>query len=289
VGIDQAPDLQKHEGPTTHDLARRSLMVGIPAHDEETTIAQAVHAARAGLDELGVRGRVVVAASGCTDRTAARARRAGASVVETPRGKGSAVRALARTLDEEAMALVDADVAYYGARPLAALVAEPVVRGIADASVADLYWRPIYPRMWELGFYGPLVGRLLPEVLGAFGGSAWTGQRAAAAPLWRGAYPRGFAVETALNLRWGLSGARCVAVASEDWIQPVRPKRPFFASELRLVLDAAEARGRLAAPRATYTAWLDVVVAFMGTYVHDETDVRAFELALAGVAHTHLP
>jgi hypothetical protein len=204
-------------------------------------------------------------------------------------GKGRAVAALVAGLTEEVLALVDADVVYHGSPSLVELVARPVLDATADACVADLFWRPIYPQMWSLGFWGPVTGALLPEVVASLGRGAWSGQRAAVRELWTGPLPNGFDVEACLNVRWGLSGRRCVSVPTGDWVQPVRPKDPFFADELRHVLDAAEARGRLRAPRTAYLAWLDGLQAFMATYRHDETEIGRFERELADHAQRTLP
>jgi glucosyl-3-phosphoglycerate synthase len=289
VAIGQAPSLVKVRRETNEDLRRHSLLVGIPAHNEEDRIVDAVRQARAGLERMGVAGRVVVAASDCSDRTATRARRAGASVLQAPRGKGNALRQLARNLAEDAMVVVDADPTYFGEVPLVELVAKPVLDGMADACVADLFWRPIYPQMWSHGFWGPLTGSLLPEVLMVLGRGAWSGQRAAERRLWKGRYPAGFAVEVALNVRWGMSGARCVTVPSADWIQPVRPKRLFFRDELRWVINAARVHHRLRAREQLYGEWLTGVLRYMAKYQHDVTDVAEFERALADHAQRTLP
>jgi glucosyl-3-phosphoglycerate synthase len=289
LSIDQAPLLAKERRSTSEDHRRRSLLIGIPAHDEEATIAAAVAQARATLQSLDVEGRVVVAASACTDRTAARARRAGASVIETPKGKGRAVQALAAELREEVMAVFDADVTYLGEEPIAHLTAAPVLQGHADAAVADLFWRPIYPEMWGRGFWAPLVGSLLPEVCASLGRGAWSGQRAAVAALWRGRLPVGFALESALNVRWGMSGRRCVMVPTADWVQPVRPKRLFYADELRWVLREARRHDRLRAPEQRYEEWLAGVIAFMGRYAHGVTDIATFEGELGDHAQRTLP
>ena len=123
----------------------------------------------------------------------------------------------------------------------------------------------------------------------ALGRGAWSGQRAAERRLWKGRYPAGFAVEVALNVRWGMSGARCVTVPSADWIQPVRPKRLFFRDELRWVVNAARIHDRLRAPERDYGAWLTDVLRYMGTYKHEVTHVATFERALADHAQRTLP
>ena len=88
----------------------------VPAHDEEANIAGTVSSILA-VDYPRDRFRVVVVADNCTDATAARARQAGAHVIERVdtdrRGKGYALaRAFEETLAErraDAVVVVDAD------------------------------------------------------------------------------------------------------------------------------------------------------------------------------------
>jgi len=98
------------EGPRTR------FDVWVPAHDEAAGIARTVQALRA-LDYPEALFRVRVIADNCTDATAARARAAGARVLERfdaqRRGKGYALEAaFAHSLEEgwaDAVVVVDAD------------------------------------------------------------------------------------------------------------------------------------------------------------------------------------
>ncbi len=88
----------------------------VPAHDEEGSVAETVVSVSA-VDYPRELFRVVVVADNCTDATAARARRAGAHVIERVdderRGKGFALaRAFEETLargEADAVVVVDAD------------------------------------------------------------------------------------------------------------------------------------------------------------------------------------
>ena len=67
------------------------VSVVMPCLNEEATVAQCVTDARAALDRAGLRGEVVVADNGSTDRSRALAEQAGARVVSVPqRGYGAA-------------------------------------------------------------------------------------------------------------------------------------------------------------------------------------------------------
>lgn len=86
----------------------------IPAHDEESSIQQAVRALRA---QTVPPSRIIVIADNCTDRTAARARAAGAEVLvtegNTHKKAGALNHALRRVLpglaDSDAVLVQDAD------------------------------------------------------------------------------------------------------------------------------------------------------------------------------------
>jgi 1,2-diacylglycerol 3-beta-glucosyltransferase len=108
--------LSKPVEPPAINGKRPFFDVIVPAHDEEANIADTVTSIL-GVDYPRDRFRVVVVADNCTDATAARARQAGAHVIERvdtdKRGKGYALaRAFEETLAEgraDAVVVVDAD------------------------------------------------------------------------------------------------------------------------------------------------------------------------------------
>ena len=116
------------------------VILVLPAHDEEATVAAVVARAPA-----GVRGRpvrVLVVDDGSRDGTAAEAARAGAEVVslEVNRGLGAAVRrglAEAVARDAAAVAFCDAD-GEYAPEELEAIVA-PILDGRADYVVGSRF------------------------------------------------------------------------------------------------------------------------------------------------------
>jgi len=112
----------------------------LPAHDEAATIAAVVR--RVPAEMVGRPVHCVVVDDGSTDDTAARARAAGAEVLESGRnhGLGAAVRsglALAATRGAVAVAFCDAD-GEYAPEELHRLVA-PILAGVADYVVGSRF------------------------------------------------------------------------------------------------------------------------------------------------------
>ena len=101
--------------------AMPKLAILIPCHDEEVTIAKVVEDFRRVLPDAAIH----VFDNRSTDRTAERARAAGAVVISSPRlGKGHVVRHMFQSVDADAYLLVDGDDTYAAAdapRLLAAL------------------------------------------------------------------------------------------------------------------------------------------------------------------------
>jgi glycosyltransferase involved in cell wall biosynthesis len=261
-------------------LARRSATVSVvvPAHNEQDTVAEVIAAAERGLAVLGVSGEVLVSASGCTDGTAEVAAASGARVVIAPAGKGLAVSAGVAAARGDVVCLIDGDLRYFGDRPLVALLVEPILEGIADACVADLYWRPLYPQLWLHGFFAPLAGTLFPELLAKAGSTPWSGQRAALRRLWPPRLPADFTMDLALLLHWNDYADRLCPVTADDWTNPQRPKPELMRREFDLLSQHAIARGRLerdVLPRLT--AWFEIAHDLMAAYRPGEDDPRVFE------------
>jgi glucosyl-3-phosphoglycerate synthase len=135
-----------------------SVTVIVPAHNEQDTVAEVVTDAYHGLAALNAEGEVVVSASACTDNTAHVATDAGAQVVTAPAGKGAAISAGLQQASGDIICLIDGDLRYFGATPLVTLLVDPILRGIADACISDLYWRALYPQLWLHGFFAPVAG-----------------------------------------------------------------------------------------------------------------------------------
>ncbi|HZO77210.1 MAG TPA: glycosyltransferase family 2 protein [Solirubrobacteraceae bacterium] len=109
------------------------LAVVIPAYNEEPTVAAVI--GEVPQTSAALRCEVIVVVDGARDRTAERARTAGALVCDVPvnRGQGAALRLgywLARARGAQVIATIDAD-GQYDPRELARVV-QPVVSGDAD-------------------------------------------------------------------------------------------------------------------------------------------------------------
>jgi uncharacterized membrane protein YbhN (UPF0104 family) len=130
---------------------RAPVVLVLPAHDEEATVATVV--SRAPARVAGRPVRVIVVDDGSTDATAARAEAAGATVVRmgVNRGLGAAVRrglAEAVALEPAAVAFCDAD-GEYAPEELEAVVA-PVLAGDADYVVGSRFRGDIrHMRVWR--------------------------------------------------------------------------------------------------------------------------------------------
>ena len=257
------------------------VSVIIPAYNEEATVAEVVAECRKGLELLDAEGEVVVSASGCTDNTAAVAADAGARVITAPIGKGAAVRAGLNGTDGEVVCLVDGDMRYYGDRPLVTILVEPILHGIADATITDLYWRPLYPQMWLHAFFAPLAGALFPEVLPKCGSTPWSGQRAALRALWPKTLPDDFTVDLEILMHWNAEALRLRPVIADDWTNPQRPKSDLMPRELDLVLDHAVKHGRTT-PDAlpAFRRWFEAAHRLMAQYRPDHDQPQEYERQL---------
>jgi glucosyl-3-phosphoglycerate synthase len=255
--------------------------VVIPAHNEAATVAQVIADCRKGLDSLGADGEILVSASGCTDNTAEVAADAGAHVVIAPIGKGAAIKAGIAATDGDIVCLVDGDIQYFGDRPLVTILVEPILHGIADATITDLYWRPLYPQMWLHAFFAPLAGVLFPEMLPKCGSTPWSGQRAAVRGLWPSEMPDDFTVDLELLMHWNAKALRLRPIIADDWTNPQRPKSDLMPREFDLVVTHAVQSGRIEPDIVpALRAWFESAHHMMAAYRPDVDDPQQFEQRL---------
>ncbi|KAB2340826.1 glycosyltransferase [Actinomadura rudentiformis] len=263
------------------NLKNGTVSIVIPAHNEEETVGKVTREAFRAIELLGVDGEVIVSASGCTDATADLAAQAGAHIVESPAGKGNAMTAGIKASSSDVVCLIDGDFRYLGDEPLAVGLVKPILQGVAHATIADLYWRPIYPQLWLFGFFAPLAGRIFPELLPTLGSTPWSGQRAALRELWPTELPDDFTSDLAILLHWHDLNIRLRPVATDDWVNPQRPKPDLMHKEFTLFADYALSRERIdAAQREHLETWFASVHAHMAGYRPDQDDPQQFERSL---------
>ncbi|CAO5252876.1 glycosyltransferase [Frankia sp. AgKG'84/4] len=266
------------------------VSICIPAHNEAASIVEVVCEAYRAIEILGVEGEVIVAASACSDDTARLAQTAGAHVTETTAGKGNAITAALSKATGAIIATVDGDFRYFGPEPIAATLLRPILAGIVDATIADLYWRPLYPQMWLYGFFGPLAGRLFPEMLPKFGTTPWSGQRAAVRELWPCDLPADFTVDMTLNLAWNDNADRVRSIPADDWTNPQRPKPDLLRREFDLLIEHGIAKGRLRPDDLpALDDWYRTTQRRMATYRPDKDDAQEFEKILLREAINTMP
>lgn len=255
-----------------------TVSVIVPAHNEAETIEEVVHECLRAFAILDVQGQVIVSASGCTDATADLAAAAGAQVVLSPVGKGSALKEGFRASTGDIVCLVDGDIRYFGDEPLAAILVRPILHGIADATITDLYWRPLYPQMWLHAFFAPLAGVLFPEMLPKCGSTPWSGQRAALRSLWPAGLPDGFTVDLEILMHWNDNALRLRPVLADDWVNPQRPKTDLMGQELQVLIDHAVDQDRLDSDAVpAVQRWFEAAHHLMASYRPDHDDPQAFE------------
>jgi len=177
----------------------KSLAVLIPCYQEELTIGKVVRDFRQQLPQA----TIYVYDNNCTDRTAEKAREAGAVVRREKRqGKGWVVARMFEQIDADILIMVDGDDTY-DATAVHALLA-PVYNGDADMTVAsrlhvyeDKSFRPLHL------FGNQLVTRIvnwmfktnIPDVFSGY--RAFTRETVATIPI----TAHGFDVETELTLQ----------------------------------------------------------------------------------------
>lgn len=178
----------------------RRIVVAIPCYNEELTVAKVVADFRRELPEADV----VVLDNRSTDRTAERAREAGAEVVYVARpGKGSVVRHIFREIDADVYLMVDGDDTY-PAEDARALV-DLVLRG-ADMAVGDRLTKGDYGRENKRPFHGfgnSLVRSLVNFCFGSRVSDVMSGLRAFSRRFAKNVpiLSDGFEVETEMTIR----------------------------------------------------------------------------------------
>ena len=186
------------------------IAVLIPCYNEELTVAEVVAGFRAELPGA----LVYVYDNNSTDRTAERARAAGAVVRHEPRqGKGYVVQSMFRQIDADVYVLVDGD-GTYPAASVHALIA-PVLKGEADQVVGSRLHAGSQSEFRTINHWGNRFVRALlnaafrvrvTDVLSGY--RAFNRRFVKSLPLFGG----GFEIETELTIKAAARGYRVVEV-----------------------------------------------------------------------------
>jgi glycosyltransferase involved in cell wall biosynthesis len=177
----------------------RGCAVLIPCLDEEHTIGSVVSDFRRVLPDA----RIYVFDNGSSDRTAAVAAAAGATVVASPRrGKGNVVRHMLRTVDAEVYLLVDGDATY---PPDAAPAMLRLLEESGGGMVVGERLRSARPRAFRPlhRFGNRLLSRMIRVLFSAQVTDVLSGYRAFTSATARSLRLRseGFEIETELTLQ----------------------------------------------------------------------------------------
>lgn len=184
-----------------------SVSVCIPARDEEPTIGAIVASARHHLlESVPLVDEILVLDDGSTDRTAAVAAEAGATVVagaEPSSGKGDAIWGSLAASSGDLVCWVDGDISDFGPRFVVGLLG-PLLTRPDVAFVKGFYHRPVREpglgggRVTEL-VARPLLSRLFPALAGVV--QPLSGEYAGRRPLLESLpITRGWGVDLALVL-----------------------------------------------------------------------------------------
>jgi glucosyl-3-phosphoglycerate synthase len=239
-----------------------AITFAIVGHDEERllprSLADALAAARP-------EDAVLYADSASTDRSVEVAGAHGVEVVRAPLGKGRAMSAALDRCETPLVCFVDADIRESTTNvPLA--LARAYERSPVDMLVADFDWpsKGIFHAV--IGVYEPLVAALFPEASGRYGRFTLSGFRILRTDLPLGELPPGFGVETYLNLLFAARGWSTGVVEVGVVEGPVRGKGALGREIAGVILDLAEAEGRLEpARRPEWEQWVEGSMAVTAT------------------------
>ncbi len=221
------------------------LSVIMPAFDEEDGIAGSVAELAAKIDATGWPYEILVIDDGSRDQTAARAREAGATVVqhETNRGYGAALKTGIRRARHPVICITDAD----GTYPVDRLteLAEPVAQRRVDMAVGSRAGDDVHiplirrPAKWAIGRLANLVaGTVIPDL-----NSGFRVFRRDMAMRFFNLLPDGFSFTSTITLAM-LSNGYTVSYIPIDYrarkgrskIRPIRDTLNFAALVLRTTL-----------------------------------------------------
>jgi hypothetical protein len=143
------------ECPWNHEVVALRLSVVIPALNEERWIEHSVSASLASMRAKRVEGEVIVADGGSGDATRARAERAGAVVVDAPRGRAAQINAAAALAVGDVIAVAHADVLVWPGAVGA------IRRAWEEGDAGGWFQVVLAPELgaWPHALWLPLIGR----------------------------------------------------------------------------------------------------------------------------------
>ena len=219
------------------------ISVVIPAFNEEGGVGSVIEGVRGALAGSAAPVEILVVDDGSTDRTAARAREAGARVIahDTNRGYGAAVKTGVRGASHETIVLIDAD-GTYPPSAIGALLAEMAscdmvvaARRGTDSNI-PLARRPAKWLLNRVAQY--LAERPIPDL-----NSGLRVFRRADALRFRNLYPNGFSFTSTITLAF-LCNDLAVRYVPIDYLprvgksklRPIRDTKNLFLTVLRSIL-----------------------------------------------------
>jgi glycosyltransferase involved in cell wall biosynthesis len=216
--------------PENNKLSRRHIAVLIPCYNEERTVAEVVTSFREQLPHA----TIYVFDNNSTDRTAEKARDAGAIVFREPRrGKGFVVQSMFRRVEAEVYVMVDGD-ATYSPEGVHDLIA-PIVAGDADMVVGSRLHPDTKSDFKQLNRWG---NRLVLAILNSIfrvqltdilsGYRAFNRRFVKSLPVFGG----GFEIETELTIKAVARGLRIIEVPT-----PLTARPEGSHSKIRLFRD----------------------------------------------------
>jgi glucosyl-3-phosphoglycerate synthase len=238
------------------------ITFAVIGHDEAELLPNAIAQAT---EAAGRADPVWFVDSASTDGSADVAGALGVEVLRAPLGKGRAMAVALARCETSHICFVDADIESSSSNiPLS--LREALAEEDADMIVADFDWPARGFKHSLISIYRPLVGALFPEAQGRFGSLPFSGFRVLRSDLPLGSLPRGFGVETHLNLVCTVEGVRTRVIHVGAYDGPVRRKPELGAEVGQAILDVAQANGRLdPRRRSDWDAWLEQTVGVLRT------------------------
>ena len=256
----------------------------VVGHNEErylpAALGQAAEAARDGEP-------VWFVDSASTDGSAETARSLGVEVVEAPLGKGRAMAAAIERCESDHICFVDADLEG-STRNIPLALREALDGTDPDMVVAEFDW-PEKRLSATVAVYMPLVEALFPEAMERVGRVPFSGFRVLRTSLDLD-LPPGYGVETYLNLLAVVDDLRVEVVDVGRYTGAVRAKRDLGDEVAGVILDMAEADGRLdPALRGRWEAWVEPVSEILRTQPESDEPQGDYPERLMAAAGRPLP